>query len=119
PPFWLLPRPAPSTLKGKRVLGLGLGDTGLSVARWVEREGGSVRVADTRAAPPRRGDFAGELRTGPFSPALLEGMDILCISPGLSLEAPVVGAAVAGGIPVLGNIEREADRKSTRLNSSH
>src|SRR3970282_1496148 len=37
PPFTLLPRPAPLALDGKRVLVLGLGDSGLSAARWVER----------------------------------------------------------------------------------
>src|SRR4029077_9299507 len=71
PPFSLLPKPQPVSLRGKRVLVLGLGDTGLSVARWVEREGGKVRAADTRKAPPRTGDFAGELHTGPFTAGLL------------------------------------------------
>ena len=70
PPFSLLPKPAPSPLRGKRVLVLGLGDTGLSVARWVEAEGGTARVADTRDAPPRRKDFSGELHTGAFAPRL-------------------------------------------------
>ena len=42
---------------------LGLGDTGLSLARWVEREGGKPRVADSRPHPPRKRDFTGELRT--------------------------------------------------------
>ena len=69
PAFQLLPRPAPTPLAGRRVLILGLGDTGLSVARWVEREGGKVRVADSRREPPRKKDFAGELHAGAFSPA--------------------------------------------------
>src|SRR5436190_1795881 len=69
PLFNLLPRPAPVALTGRRVLVLGLGDTGLSVARWIEHQGGKVRVADTRESPPRRGDFAGELHTGPFRAA--------------------------------------------------
>src|SRR5918995_290890 len=64
------------TLLKKRVLVLGLGDTGLSVARWVEREGGRVRVADTRAAPPAKARFAGEFHAGPFAPGLLEGIDL-------------------------------------------
>jgi len=38
PAFKLLPRPQPMPLAGKRVLVLGLGDSGLSVARWVERQ---------------------------------------------------------------------------------
>jgi UDP-N-acetylmuramoylalanine--D-glutamate ligase len=105
PAFSMLPKPAPMPLRGKRVLVLGLGDTGLAVARWVEREGGRVRVADTRASPPRRKDFAGELHTGPFTVALLDGVDLLCISPGLSLRDAVVQAAVERRIPVVGDIE--------------
>jgi len=105
PIFNLLPRPEAVPLSGRCVLVLGLGDTGLAVARWVERQGGRVRVADTRTAPPRAADFRGELRTGPFTPALLEGIDLLCISPGLSLDTPVVRAALERGVPVVGDIE--------------
>jgi len=105
PFFNLLPRPEPMALGGRRVLVLGLGDTGLSVARWVEHAGGRARVADTRATPPRAADFAGELRTGPFTAALLEGVDLVCISPGLSLHEDVVRAALGRGVPVLGDVE--------------
>jgi len=93
------------TLAGRRVLVLGLGDSGLSAARWIERQGGTPRVADTRAEPPRAQDFGGELRTGPFSEALLEGVSLVCLSPGLPLREAVVQAAVARGIPVIGDIE--------------
>lgn len=101
----LLPRPEPMRLAGRAVLVLGLGDTGLAIARWVEGQGARARVADTRAAPPRAADFAGELRSGPFTPALLEGIELLCVSPGLSLQEDVVRAALARGIPVVGEIE--------------
>ena len=105
PLFNLLPRPEPAPLSGRRVLVLGLGDTGLSVARWVEHQGAHVRVADSRLTPPRAADFSGEVHAGAFSPRLLGGVDLLCISPGLSLEEPVVRAALERGIPVLGDIE--------------
>ena len=95
----------PLSLLEKRVLVLGLGDTGLSVARWVERQGARVRAADTRDSPPRAGDYKGELHTGPFGSALLEGVDLLCISPGLSLDQPLVQEARARGVPVLGDVE--------------
>ena len=36
-----------------RALVLGLGDSGLAIARWLARQGWSLRVADTRAAPPQ------------------------------------------------------------------
>jgi UDP-N-acetylmuramoylalanine--D-glutamate ligase len=105
PAFQLLPRPARVDLAGKRLLVLGLGDTGLSVARWAERHGVAVRVADTRQAPPRAAAFPGDLRVGAFTPALLEGVDLLCISPGLALADPLIDEALARSIPVLGDVE--------------
>jgi UDP-N-acetylmuramoylalanine--D-glutamate ligase len=104
-PFNLLPRPEPVALAGRRVLVLGLGDSGLSAARWVQLQGGAVRAADTRSDPPRAKDYAGELHTGAFTGALLDDVDLVCISPGLPLQEPVVQAAVAKGIPVAGDIE--------------
>jgi len=92
-------------LAGKRVLVLGLGDTGLSVARWVQQQGGTARVADTRPEPPRKRDYHGELRSGPFSPELLDAVDLVCISPGLPLSEPVILEAVRSKIPVLGDVE--------------
>jgi len=105
PAFSILKKPAPMQLAGRRVLVLGLGDTGLSVARWVEARGGSVRAADTRASPPRKKDFSGELHAGPFEASLLDGIDLVCISPGLSLEDELVRRAVASGTPVVGDVE--------------
>jgi UDP-N-acetylmuramoylalanine--D-glutamate ligase len=102
-------------LRDRRVLVLGLGDTGLSVARWVERQGGTPRVADTRSAPPRGEDFSGELRTGPFTAALLEKVDLVCISPGLSLGEGVIRQAVAKGIPVVGDVELFAWHNKARV----
>ena len=92
-------------MTGKRVLVLGLGDTGLSVSRWVESQGGSVRAADTRAEPPRKRDFSGELHAGKFKVSLLKDIDLVCISPGLALQEEVVRAALAKNIPVVGDIE--------------
>ncbi len=105
PAFSLLKKPSAMQLRDKRVLVLGLGDTGLSVANWVKSEGGIVRAADTRAAPPRKKDFSGELHTGKFKTSLLKEVDLVCISPGLSLKEELVQAALAKGIPVVGDIE--------------
>jgi UDP-N-acetylmuramoylalanine--D-glutamate ligase len=103
PAFQLLPRPERMDLAGRRVLVLGLGDSGLSAARWAERHGARVRVADTRSAPPRR--FAGDVHLGAFTPALLDSVELICISPGLSLADPLISEALARGIPVLGDVE--------------
>ena len=115
PAFSLLPKPVPTPLEGKRVLVLGLGDTGLSVARWVEREGGTARVADTRQFPPRKKDFSGEFHAGPFATALLDGVNLLCISPGLSLRDPLVQSAIERRIPVVGDIELFAWRNAAKV----
>src|SRR3954469_4024701 len=104
-PFRLLKRPERFALAGRRVLVLGLGDTGLSVARYAEGQGARVRVADTRARPPRLADIAGDVRLGPFRSTLLAEVDLVCISPGLSLGDPLVGEALARGLPVVGDIE--------------
>ena len=82
-----------------------MGDTGLSVANWVGSEGGIVRAADTRAEPPRKKDFSGELHAGKFTASLLKDIDLVCISPGLSLQEEVIQAALAKNIPVVGDIE--------------
>ena len=114
PAFATLPRPAPiaapDAMRGKRALVLGLGDTGLSAAKWLAREGARVRVADSRTAPPRAAELTralpgAELFCGAFEPWLLEGVDLLCISPGLPLDQPLVARAVAAGVRVVGDIE--------------
>jgi len=65
---------------------LGLGDSGLAIARWLARRGWSLRVADTRAAPPqldalRSHEPAAEFVGGPFTEALLDGVELVAISP--------------------------------------
>jgi len=108
--FAKLPRPPRVDLAGRRVLVLGLGDSGLSAAKWIAREGGLPRVADTRASPPRAAALVtevpgAELIAGGFAPELLEGIELVCVSPGLSLSEAPVQDALARGIPVLGDIE--------------
>ncbi len=95
---------------GTRALVLGLGRTGLSAARYLDRRGLTVRVADTRVNPPgadalRANVPAAELRTGAFSTSLLDDVAQVVISPGLSLQEPVVRAARERGLPVVGDIE--------------
>ena len=98
------------TLQGKHVLVLGLGESGLASALWCARQGARVRVADTRAAPPyldelKRRVGNAEFCAGEFDKALLEGINLLVLSPGLSGGLMVVIHARAAGIPVVGEIE--------------
>jgi UDP-N-acetylmuramoylalanine--D-glutamate ligase len=95
---------------GSRALVLGLGRTGLSVARFLDRKGLKLRVADTRAEPPGIAALRGQLRdaevrTGPFGPALLDDVAQVVISPGLSIREPVAVEAGRRGLPVVGDVE--------------
>ena len=97
-------------LSGKQVLVLGLGDTGLSCARWLAARGARVSVADTRAVPPHAARLAEwlpevPLHTGPFDDAGLQSTDMLVVSPGVPLTEPAVARAIAAGIEVVGDVE--------------
>jgi len=99
-----------NSLRGKLVLILGLGETGLACARWCVRSGARVRVADTRAAPPylddlRRRATSADFFAGEFNAALLDGIDLLVTSPGLPGDLPLLREAALRGIPLIGEIE--------------
>jgi len=96
--------------ENRSVLVLGLGDTGLSCVRWLAARGAKVRAADTREAPPALGavreGFPGvEVRLGAFDEALLADVDTVAASPGVALREPVLRAAAARGIEVVGDVE--------------
>ena len=110
-------------IAGKKVLVLGLGETGLSMARWLARHGAALRLADSRANPPHAARARVELPaatvvTGPFNDALFADIDLIAISPGVPLADAHVAKAVARGIPALGDIElfaRSLPREHTKL----
>ncbi len=95
------------SLKDQHVLILGLGISGLAMARWCARCGAQVTVADTRLAPPQLATLQQEVPgahfvSGPLDASLVEGTDIRAVfkSPGLApIEvAPVIEAAQAIGL---------------------
>ena len=83
-----------------RFLILGLGESGVAMAKWCLRNGASVRLADTRdrsALSERQLAWLAELEFaglkdacfGPLSDELLSDIDVIGISPGLSpLQEP-------------------------------
>jgi UDP-N-acetylmuramoylalanine--D-glutamate ligase len=96
--------------RGRRALVLGLGLTGVSLARHLVRHGAQVRVADTRSDPPNRAALAAALpnvplETGAFSDATFDGADLIAISPGVSQHQPAIRAAVEAGVEIVGDIE--------------
>jgi UDP-N-acetylmuramoylalanine--D-glutamate ligase len=98
---------------GKHVLVLGLGESGLAMARWLARCGAMVRVADTRDAPERLAELRdavpnAEFIAGPFHASLTEGADVIAVSPGLAPSRELVEilpAAAEKNIPLWGEIE--------------
>jgi UDP-N-acetylmuramoylalanine--D-glutamate ligase len=114
-------------LRGQSVLILGLGETGLSLARWLVVQGAQVSVADSRTNPPGVDVLHKELPQvdvycGPFRDELLQGVERIAISPGVPMAEPLVQQALKRGIPVEGDIELLAQllnsndyRRNTRV----
>jgi UDP-N-acetylmuramoylalanine--D-glutamate ligase len=98
-------------LKDIPVLVLGLGESGLAMARWCLRHGATVRVWDSRAQPPQAqalGDAAQRL-SGPLDPALAAELKLVLKSPGLAPHdervAPLLAAARERGVAVMGELD--------------
>jgi UDP-N-acetylmuramoylalanine--D-glutamate ligase len=93
------------------VLVLGLGDTGISVARFARRRGAAaIRVLDTRPEPPARAALEreipeAELRTGPYLRDSFTDVDLIVVSPGVPKSHELILAAQAHGVPLVGDIE--------------
>jgi UDP-N-acetylmuramoylalanine--D-glutamate ligase len=94
-------------LQGQHVLILGLGASGLAMARWCAHAGADVTVADTRDTPPQLAALKAEwpqvrFVPGPLTAHLVEGTSVRGVlrSPGLSPDmlAPVLDAAKAMGL---------------------
>ena len=92
------------------VLVVGLGVTGLSVARFLTRRGIAFAVADSRLTPP--GLAALNALTlgvacyrGEFAPDAFTRFQQVIVSPGVPLETPALQAARAAGGEVIGDIE--------------
>ena len=98
-----------SELTGKHVLVLGLGESGLAMARWCALRGARVRVADSRATPPgldalREDAPLAEVVSGEFGAEVLDGIELVALSPGLDPRVGVAAEARRRGLPITGEM---------------
>ena len=96
------------------VLVLGLGESGLAMARWCARSGAQVQVWDSRAQPPQAVALHAAvpgvvLFSGALVAEHLAGVQMVLKSPGLAPHdpriAPLIDAARASGIAVGGELD--------------
>jgi UDP-N-acetylmuramoylalanine--D-glutamate ligase len=101
-------------LNGITVLVLGLGESGLAMARWAARCGATVRVWDSRETPPKMAALAEHvpsamLLRGTLDSAAFDGVRLVLKSPGLSPHDPHIAApldaAAETGVLVQGELE--------------
>ena len=98
----------------RNVLVLGLGDSGLAMARWCAARGAVVQAWDSRDDAPHDAVLATELPhvqrlRGALPPQLPAGVSLVLKSPGLAPAderiAPLLQAARAEGVPLLGELD--------------
>jgi UDP-N-acetylmuramoylalanine--D-glutamate ligase len=107
-----------NTLQDQHVLVLGLGDSGLAMARWCARHGAQVQVWDSREAPPQAQALRAAVPAVALSHApwtddaaalAVQTVRLVLKSPGLAPGdariAPLLAAARAAGIPVQGELD--------------
>jgi len=100
-----------SPFAGKKVLIVGMARSGIALAQLLHREGALVTVNDQKPWEAF-GDKLEELKELPLRFRLgedgldaLAGQDMLIISPGVPIDAPIVQSARERGIPVSGELE--------------
>jgi UDP-N-acetylmuramoylalanine--D-glutamate ligase len=94
----------------RRKVVVGLGATGLSVARFLAARGDDFCVYDTRENPPGLAALRDELPqatvlTGPVPQDVLDTAGELIVSPGIAPAEPWLEQAVAAGAQLLGDID--------------
>ncbi|MGD8911128.1 MAG: UDP-N-acetylmuramoyl-L-alanine--D-glutamate ligase [Candidatus Thiodiazotropha sp.] len=93
-----------------KTLIVGLGTTGLSCARYLAAQGESLAVTDTRENPPGlealRKDYPDmAMFLGGFQTDVFNAASRLVVSPGVSLDEPLIRSAKQRHIEILGDIE--------------
>lgn len=96
-------------IEGKSILIVGLGKTGVSVARYLRKRGLRFAVADSRESPPGLTDFLAEFPgvsvENRFEEKHFRKFQVLIVSPGVAVSEPAIVGAVKAGAEVIGDIE--------------
>jgi UDP-N-acetylmuramoylalanine--D-glutamate ligase len=101
-------------LKGKKVLVVGLGKSGLAAALFLRHQGAQVTVSDVRSADALAKDIPALLEEGIMVEAGGHGLltfrrqDLIVVSPGVPLDTPELVQARNFGRPVIGELELAA-----------
>ena len=101
-------------LKGKKVLVVGLGKSGLAAALFLRRHGAQVTVSDVRSAEALAKDIPALLEEGIMVEAGGHGLltfrrqDLIVVSPGVPLDTPELVQARNLGRPIIGELELAA-----------
>jgi UDP-N-acetylmuramoylalanine--D-glutamate ligase len=103
-------------LFGKKVAVLGFARQGKALARWLPTIGAKVLVSDTRSAEKLANETAAfpdiEFVLDGHPESLLDGVDLLCLSGGVSLDLPIVKEAVKRRIPLSNDAQLFLERCS-------
>jgi UDP-N-acetylmuramoylalanine--D-glutamate ligase len=89
---------------------VGMGDTGLACARYLQQRGAPFAIIDSRENPPQLDTLLQEFKqidyhVGGFPEKLLDRATEIIVSPGVSLEEPAIAKQVAKNKSVIGDIE--------------
>jgi len=101
-------------LKGKKVLVVGLGKSGLAAALFLRHRGAHVTVSDVRSAEALAKDIPALLEEGIMVEAGGHGLltfrrqDLIVVSPGVPLTTPELVQVRSFGLPVIGELELAA-----------
>jgi UDP-N-acetylmuramoylalanine--D-glutamate ligase len=101
-------------LKGKKVLVVGLGKSGLAAALFLRRQGAQVTVSDVRSAESLAKDIPALLEEGIMVEAGGHGLltfrrqDLIVVSPGVPLDTPELEQVRKFGLPIIGELELAA-----------
>jgi UDP-N-acetylmuramoylalanine--D-glutamate ligase len=97
-------------LKGKKIVVIGMGKTGLATVRFLGTRGAKVIATDEK--PPEKWETVFEqiaegnwLTRGVYNAGILDGVSMVVPSPGVPPSNEILQAAVRNNIPVISEVE--------------